>query len=118
MPAGYAQASARPDHGKMASRVLKLSNMVTAEELLDDQEWREIREDVEAECSGHGSVTKVIIPRVSEGYSKASEGLIFVAFKDVVSAAAADKALQGRKFANRIVISEYYDEGFFNNGIL
>jgi hypothetical protein len=73
---------------------------------------------VEAECGDHGAVTKVIIPRVKEGYSKASEGLIYVAFKDVLGAVAADKALQGRKFANRIVISEYYDEALFTNGIL
>ena len=33
-------------------------------------------------------------------------------------AMAADKALQGKKFAKRIVISEYYDEALFNNGIV
>ena len=110
---GYSQAPI-----SQSSRVLKLSNMVTSDELRDQQEWLDITDDVRMECSTYGAVTRVVVPRVQEGFSPASEGLIYVSFQTAAGAAAAERALQGRKFANRIVISEYYDENLFNNNIL
>ena len=43
--------------------VIKLVNMVTKEELEDDQEFFDIIEDVRAECSEYGQVISVLIPR-------------------------------------------------------
>ena len=117
-PAPVAAAAAAPTSGGAPTCVLKLSNMVTMEELRDDTEWADIAEDVQAECASHGPVIKVIIPRIREGYSPSSEGLIYVRFADVQGAMAAEAALQGRKFANRVVVSEYYSESLFENGIL
>ena len=104
--------------GDAPTCVLKMSNMVTLEELRDDAEWADIRDDVQAECTSHGPVVRVIIPRVREGFSPSSEGLIFVRFAEVAGAMAAEAALQGRKFADRVVVSEYYSESLFENGIL
>jgi RNA recognition motif-containing protein len=81
--------------------------MVTVAELNDDSEYEEIKEDVTAECSEHGAVLSVIIPRTKEGYSYASEGLIFVEFIEPYAARNCAMALSGRKFAERFVDVEY-----------
>lgn len=97
------------------TRVLKLSNMVDEAEISDDQEYREIAEDVRGECSGHGAVVAVLIPRAKEGFPKSSEGSIYVEFRDPSGARNAALALYGRKFAERTVVVEYFDEEEFQS---
>ena len=45
-----------------ATRVLVLANMVSAEELLNDQEYEEIMEDVRDEVAKYGSVSSSKVP--------------------------------------------------------
>ena len=54
-------------YSRNPTRVVKLSNMCTPEELQDDEEWRDIALDVSTECGGDGVVNSIIIPRVNEG---------------------------------------------------
>lgn len=42
-------------------------NMVAPEELLDDEEYEEIVEDVRDECSKYGQVKSIEIPRPVDG---------------------------------------------------
>lgn len=42
-------------------------NMVAPEELLDDEEYEEIVEDVKEECSKYGQVKSIEIPRPVDG---------------------------------------------------
>jgi splicing factor U2AF subunit len=84
-----------------------LSNLITKDELYDNQEYEDIKEDVTAECSEHGEVLKLIIPRVVDGYTASVEGHIFVEFKEASVAQRAALSLSGRKFANRVVVVEY-----------
>ena len=95
-----------------------LKNMVTAEELRDDDEFLEICEDVKEECSQHGSVNSVLIPRAKENYPVHCEGSVYVEFHDTESAQKAAFALSGRKFADRTVNVDFYDEIKFSNKIL
>lgn len=88
-------------------QVLKMMNMLTREELNDDREYEDIKEDVTAECSGHGEVTSVIIPRQRDGFPFTAEMLIFVEFRDPNAARNCALALSGRKFADRTVIVDY-----------
>ncbi len=81
--------------------------MVTANDLQDDAEYSDICADVNEECDQYGRVLSVIIPRTREGYSKSSEGSIFVQFADVSMAQKALNVLSGRKFQDRVVVAQY-----------
>lgn len=53
--------------GGTPTEVLCLMNMVAPEELLDDEEYEEIVEDVKEECSKYGQVKSIEIPRPVDG---------------------------------------------------
>lgn len=103
---------------KTPTKVIILKNMVTVEELQDDQEFGDICEDVKEECSQHGKVLSVLIPRVKENYPKQCEGSVFVEFELPEVARAAALSLSGRKFAGRTVDVDYFDETKFANRAL
>jgi splicing factor U2AF subunit len=98
--------------------VIILKNMVTPDELGDDEEFGEICEDVREECSQHGDVLNVLIPRAKDGFPLQCEGSVFVHFQETVSARKAALALSGRKFADRTVDVDYFDEIKFSNRTL
>lgn len=92
-------------------RVLQLLNMVTAEELMDNDEYAEICADVKEECERFGKVEEMKVPRPSGG-SRQSTGVgrIFVKYDTPESAQKALKALAGRKFADRTVVVTFFGE--------
>jgi splicing factor U2AF 65 kDa subunit len=111
------------------SRVLQLLNMVTAEELMDPDEYEgasrvliniiethtnsvsEICDDVREECSKFGSVAELKVPRpVGGSRQSAGVGKIFVKFDTPESTTQALRALAGRKFADRTVVATYFPE--------
>ncbi|KAF5842237.1 hypothetical protein DUNSADRAFT_8637 [Dunaliella salina] len=47
----------------VGSRIVVLQEAVTPEELTDNEEYKEIIEDMKEECSKHGPLKRVIIPR-------------------------------------------------------
>lgn len=53
--------------GGIPTEVLCLMNMVAPEELIDDDEYEEIVEDVRDECSKYGQVKSIEIPRPVDG---------------------------------------------------
>ncbi|CAL8575318.1 hypothetical protein XPA_001250 [Xanthoria parietina] len=95
-------------------RVLQLLNMVTAEELIDNEDYNEICEDVKEECDKYGEVLEMKIPRPSGG-SRQSNGVgkIFVKYDTADSARKALQSLAGRKFADRTVVTTYFSEENF-----
>ncbi|CAG8587806.1 3369_t:CDS:10 [Cetraspora pellucida] len=92
--------------------VLQLLNMVTPEELVDDDEYEDIVDDVREECSKFGRVIDMKIPRPGSG-SLSGIGKIFVRFESIEAAGAALRALAGRKFAERTVLTSYIDEDMY-----
>jgi len=96
------------------TRVLQLLNMVTAEELMDNDEYEEICDDVREECGKYGKVIDLKIPRPSGARVNPGVGKIFVKFDMQGSAAKAMKALAGRKFADRTVVVTYFGEEYFD----
>ncbi|KAI1382261.1 hypothetical protein F4677DRAFT_401419 [Hypoxylon crocopeplum] len=99
------------------SRVLQLLNMVTPEELMDGDDYQEICEDVQEECSKFGQVLDLKVPRPTGGSRQsAGVGKIFVKFDTTESAEKALKALAGRKFADRTVVTTYFPEENFEVG--
>ncbi|CAM1506640.1 Fc.00g062810.m01.CDS01 [Cosmosporella sp. VM-42] len=100
-----------------SSRVLQLLNMVTAEELLDNDDYEEICEDVREECSKFGTVIDLKVPRPAGGSRQsAGVGKIFVKFDSTESSTKALKSLAGRKFADRTVVTTYFPEENFDVG--
>lgn len=96
-------------------RVLQLLNMVTVDELLDNDDYEEIVEDVGEECGKYGRVLSLKIPRPSGGSRQQSGvGKIFVKFDTEQSATNALKALAGRKFSDRTVVVSYFGEENFD----
>ncbi|TAQ90177.1 hypothetical protein B7494_g1511 [Chlorociboria aeruginascens] len=95
-------------------RVLQLLNMVTPEELIDNEDYEEICEDVKEECEKYGKVLDMKVPRPTGG-SRQSNGVgkIFVKFDGPESAGKALRALAGRKFADRTVVTTYFSEENF-----
>ncbi|KAJ3194005.1 26S proteasome non-ATPase regulatory subunit 12 [Irineochytrium annulatum] len=87
--------------------ILMLLNMVTADELHDDDEYRDILEDIREECSKFGEIESLLIPRPKTGVDNPHVGKIYVAFKETESCTKALKALAGRKFADRTVFTSY-----------
>ncbi|KAI2655375.1 Splicing factor U2AF 65 kDa subunit [Labeo rohita] len=95
--------------GGIPTEVLCLMNMVAPEELLDDEEYEEIVEDVRDECSKYGQVKSIEIPRPVDGVEVPGTGKIFVEFMSVFDSQKAMQGLTGRKFANRVVVTKYCD---------
>jgi len=96
-------------------RVLQLLNMVTAEELIDNDDYEEICEDIQEECSKYGTIIEMKIPRPSGG-SRQSTGVgkIFLKYEKPEEAKLALEKLAGRKFADRTVVTTYFDEASFD----
>ncbi|KAI9840094.1 MAG: hypothetical protein M1838_004241 [Thelocarpon superellum] len=92
-------------------RVLQMLNMVTPEELIDNDEYEEILEDVKEECEKFGPVMDLKVPRPTGGSRQsAGVGKIFVRFDAPESAGKAFRALAGRKFADRTVVTTFFSE--------
>ncbi|RKO89275.1 U2 small nuclear ribo protein auxiliary factor 50 [Blyttiomyces helicus] len=91
------------------TRVLLLLNMVTPEELANDDDYQDILEDIKDECGKFGTVSDVVIPRPPSP----SVGKIFVRFANPDQCGVALRALAGRKFAERTVVTAYYSEQKF-----
>ncbi|KAK4458589.1 hypothetical protein QBC42DRAFT_20695 [Cladorrhinum samala] len=98
-----------------SSRVLQLLNMVTPDELMDNTDYEEIRDDVQEECEKYGKIVSLKIPRPTGGSRQsAGVGKIYVKFDNHESAAKALRALAGRKFADRTVVSTFFPEENFD----
>lgn len=93
--------------------MILLTSLVTKEELIDVSEYEDIVDDVRHECSQYGTVINVIIPRTIDGYPQECEGSVYVEFASAEMAKTAAIALSGRKFADRTVVVDYFDEEKF-----
>lgn len=91
------------------SRVVELKNMLTKEDLENDEEYNDILEDTTEECSQFGQLVNVVIPKGNEvGATK-----IFLEYTSESDAAKAIGGLEGRTFDGRKVEADYFDETKF-----
>jgi len=101
-------------------------NMVTPEELQDDEEYQDILEDINEECSKYGEVEGVRIPRpVARKQKKGWQaepmsaveadqnrrmdeangvGRVYVMYHEIPSTKKAMEALGGRQFGGRTIL--------------
>ena len=101
--------------------VIRLSNMTTFQDLMDDELYEELLEDVADECNSHGTVKSIIIPRDGAAESIHSDneatGKIFVQFVDIQSAQKSLNAVAGRKFNGRAVEAYFYPEDLYSKQV-
>ncbi|CAM9332566.1 unnamed protein product [Ectocarpus fasciculatus] len=95
------------------TRVLVMLNMVTEAELRDPQEYEDIVDDIQQECSSHGTVLSIIVPRPGEADASRAVGKVFVEYDTKESAQKAALSLAGRQFGANIVKVEYLNEEKF-----
>lgn len=98
------------------SNVLLFLNMVTPEELEDDEEFEDILMDIKEECEKYGEILELKVPRLRDGVDISHVGKIFVRFKSQEQSTAALRSLAGRKFADRTVLGSYFPEAKFLAG--
>jgi len=97
------------------SRVLQLLNMVTPDELMDNDDYEEIRDDVQEECEKFGKILSLKIPRPTGGSRQsAGVGKIYIKYETPEECTKALRALAGRKFADRTVVTTYFPEENFD----
>lgn len=99
------------------TKVIRLSNMTTEEDLHEDENYQDLVEDVKDECEKHGNVISVVIPRGTKGgwESDSGEGFIFVEYSLPTEAVQAKSVLAGRKFNGKIVQVVFYPEELFGS---
>ncbi|KAJ7298801.1 hypothetical protein O6H91_03G080700 [Diphasiastrum complanatum] len=111
MANGFSPAAESP------TKVLCLAQVVSADELNDDEEYGDILEDMRGECGKYGLVVNLVIPRPKpSGEVVPGVGKVFVEYSDTVAAAKAKAALNGRKFGGNYVVVIYYPEERFLRG--
>jgi len=88
--------------------------MVMPDELRDDEEYEDILDDIREECQKYGAVRSLEIPRPMEGVDIPGVGKVYVEFTSVTDCQKAQQALAGRKFANRVVVTSYFDPDLYH----
>ena len=87
------------------TRFVMLSNMVTKEELADDEEYADIILDIEEECRNFGELLNLKLPRAGN-YA----GKTFLVYKEESMAIKAKVKLDGRQFGEALVSAAYVAE--------
>ncbi|KAK9936343.1 hypothetical protein M0R45_013190 [Rubus argutus] len=101
---------------EIPTKVLCLTEAISADQLSDDEEYVEILEDMKDECSKFGTLINVVIPRLNQdGEEISGVGKVFLEYSDTGSCANAKNVLGGRKFGGNIVNAYYYPEDKYYN---
>ncbi|CAN4080032.1 unnamed protein product [Withania somnifera] len=103
--------------GALATKVLCLTQVVSVDELNDDDDYQDILEDMRIECGKFGALLNVVIPRPNpNGEHTPGLGKVFLEYADVDSSSKARQGLNGRKFGGNQVVAVFYPENKFSEG--
>ncbi|KAG8655528.1 splicing factor U2af large subunit B isoform X3 [Manihot esculenta] len=96
------------------TKVVCLTQVVSVDELKDDDEYEEILEDMRMEGGKFGTLVNVVIPRPKPG-GEASPGVgkVFLEYSDVEGATKARAGMNGRKFGGNQVVAVFFMENKF-----
>ncbi|CAA7393646.1 unnamed protein product [Spirodela intermedia] len=104
--------------GMLPTKVVCLTQVVTVDELKDDEEYEDILEDMRTEGGKYGSLVNVTIPRPGpNGDLTPGIGKVFLEYVDTDGSSKAKMSLNGRKFGGNHVIAVYYPEDRFAEGV-
>ncbi|XP_033132999.1 splicing factor U2af large subunit A isoform X3 [Brassica rapa] len=103
--------------GPVATTVVCLTQVVTEDELKDDEEFEDIMEDMRQEGGKFGMLTSVVIPRPSpSGEPVPGLGKVFLKYVDTEGSSRARSGMNGRKFGGNEVVAVFYPEDKFDQG--
>ncbi|CAH8381921.1 unnamed protein product [Eruca vesicaria subsp. sativa] len=105
--------------GGTPTKIVCLTQVVSADDLGDDEEYKEIMEDMREEGGNFGNLVKVVIPRPSpdpDHNPTPGVGKVFLEYADVDGAAKARLGMNGRKFGGNQVVAVYYPENKYAQG--
>ncbi|XP_077224018.1 splicing factor U2af large subunit A-like isoform X2 [Tasmannia lanceolata] len=103
--------------GALPTKVICLTQVVTADELRDDEEYEDIVDDMRGEGGKYGTLVNVVIPRPNpNGEPSAGVGKVFLEFADTDGSSKARAGLNGRKFGGNQVVAVFYPENKFSQG--
>nr|XP_018629068.1 splicing factor U2af large subunit A-like isoform X4 [Nicotiana tomentosiformis] len=101
--------------GGPPTKVLCLTNVVSADELKDDEDYEDIVEDMRTECGKFGNLVNLAIPRPRpDGEPTPGVGKVFLEYTDVEGSSRAQQGLNGRKFGGNPVVAVFYSENKFS----
>jgi hypothetical protein len=106
-------AAGLPRDDSQGTNFLAVDGMVTADVLVDDQEYEDVLMDVRAEFERFGTVLRVYSPRpedkaqVAEVFGTGSFGKVFVQYLEEGAGKAAKEAVDGRLFDGRTLAVTY-----------
>ncbi|KAL0643549.1 hypothetical protein Bca4012_041839 [Brassica carinata] len=97
-----------------ATKVVCLTQVVTEDELRNDEEYEDIVVDMRDEGGKFGALTKVVIPRPSSnGEPVQGVGKVFLEYAETESSSRARNGMNGRKFGGNEVVAVFYPEDKF-----
>ncbi|WZY72647.1 hypothetical protein YC2023_004887 [Brassica napus] len=103
--------------GGTPTKIVCLTQVVTADDLGDDEEYEDIMEDMRQEGGKFGNLVNVVIPRPNPDHDPTpGVGKVFLEYADVDGAAKARSGMNGRKFGGNQVVAVYYPENKFAQG--
>ena len=95
-----------------ATKILVLLNMVTKDDLVDDEEYADLFADIKEECDKFGSLNSVTVPRAGEK----GEGKVILEYASSGDAEKAREMLEGREFGDSVVAASYLEEKDYQEG--
>ncbi|XP_020579872.1 splicing factor U2af large subunit B-like isoform X4 [Phalaenopsis equestris] len=103
--------------GSLPTKVVCLTQVVSADELKDDEEYEEILDDMKGEGEKYGTLVNVVIPRPGpNGEATPGVGRVFLEYADIEGSAKARLGLHGRKFAGNQAVAIFYEENKYAKG--
>lgn len=103
--------------GALPTKVVCLTEVVTADDLKDDEEYQDIMIDMKEEGEKFGSLVKVVIPRPGpNGELAPGVGKVFLEYADTDGSSKARAGMNGRKFGGNEVLAVFYPENKFAEG--
>ncbi|XP_038705695.1 splicing factor U2af large subunit B-like isoform X4 [Tripterygium wilfordii] len=99
------------------SKVVCLTQVVSEDELKDDEEYEDILEDMRQEGGKFGTLVNVVIPRPNpNGEPSPGVGKVFLEYADVEGSTKARTGMSGRKFGGNTVAAVFFPEDKFAQG--
>ncbi|XP_011025737.1 PREDICTED: splicing factor U2af large subunit A isoform X2 [Populus euphratica] len=101
----------------VVTKVVCLTQVVTVDELKDDDEYEDILEDIRMEAGKFGQLVNVVIPRPRpDGENAPGVGKVFLEYADTEGSSKARAGMNGRKFGGNHVVAVFFPENKFSQG--
>ncbi|XP_010238506.1 splicing factor U2af large subunit A isoform X2 [Brachypodium distachyon] len=117
--ANQGAAEPRPEHENILLQAQHQAQMkvVSEDDLRNDEEYKDILEDMTFEGRKYGNLVQAVIPRPHpNGVPVAGVGKVFLEYADVDGSTNAKAGMHGRRFDGKVVDAVFYPEKKFADG--